>query len=38
MKKIKFFSFASAIRGRKSSGKEDVSTLHNWRAIDGNVD
>lgn len=36
MKKIKFFSFASAICGRKSSGSEDYPGFKNWKALDGN--
>ena len=36
MKKINFFSFASAICGRKSSGMEDVAGYKNWKALDGN--
>lgn len=34
MKKFKFFSFASSIRGRKSSGVEDYSGYKNWRLAD----
>lgn len=36
MKKIKFFSFASMIRGRKSAGREDYAGHKNWRLPDGN--
>lgn len=31
MKKIKLFSLASFIKGRKSSGKEDIGGYKNWR-------
>lgn len=35
MKKFKIFSFASSIRGKKSSGREDVlSGYKNWRLVD----
>ena len=37
MKKIKFFSIAALIRGRKSSGKEDYSSYKNWKALSGDV-
>ena len=30
MKKFKLFSFASFIKGRKSSGTEDVSGFKHW--------
>lgn len=32
MKKFKFFSFATNINGKKSSGVEDYSGYNNWRS------
>lgn len=37
MKKIKLFSFASFIKGRKSSGREDNGGYKNWRYDSTNV-
>lgn len=36
MKKIKLFATSSRIQGKKSSGKEDVSTYKNWRTLGTN--
>lgn len=38
MKKIKLFSLASLIRGKKSSGCEDYQGYKHWRNLDGTTE
>lgn len=38
MKKIKLFAVSSRIQGKKSSGREDVSSYKHWRTLGSSSD